>query len=122
MNLVDSSAWLEYFDDGVHAKVFEDAIIDVHHLIVPAICLYEVYKRFLITQSEDKALLAVASMRQGRVVDLDAQLSFEAAHLSMKYRLPMADSMILATAQRFEAVIWTKDAHFKNITNVKYFA
>jgi predicted nucleic acid-binding protein len=122
MNVVDSSAWLEYFADAGDARLYAAAIEHTARLIVPSITLFEVYKRSLQQRGEDQALEAVAAMRQGRVVNLDERTAIEAAKLSVAMKLPLADSVILATAQRYRAVLWTQDADFEGIAGVKYFA
>ncbi|MEE8441767.1 MAG: type II toxin-antitoxin system VapC family toxin, partial [Spirochaetia bacterium] len=98
MNAVDSSAWIEYFADGPNAGFFAEAVENIADLIVPALCLYEVFKRIMQQRGEGDALQAVAAMQQGTVVDLDATLAIEAAKLSHEEKLPMADSIILSTA------------------------
>jgi len=120
MNLVDSSGWLEYFADGDNANFFAPAVEDIKNLIVPSICLYEVFKRILQQRTEDEALRAAAVMQQGRVVSLDPALSLEAAQLSFSLKLPLADSIILATAKAFGAIIWTQDADFREMKNVRF--
>jgi toxin FitB len=122
MNVVDSSGWLEYFADGPNASFFATAIEDVGKLIVPSISLYEVFKRVLQQRSETDALQAVALMSQGQVIDLDQPLALRAAQLSATLGLPMADSIILATAQSVNATLWTQDADFKDIPGVQYIA
>ena len=79
MNVVDSSGWLEYFADGPNADFFAPAIEATSELVVPAISVYEVFKRILQQRSEGEALQAVAVMLRGRVVDLDVQLALTAA-------------------------------------------
>jgi predicted nucleic acid-binding protein len=120
MNLVDSSAWLEYFADGPNAEFFAAAIEDVEKLVVPTICLLEVFKRVLQQRGEGDALSAVAQMQQGRVVELDTALALSAARLGFELKLPMADSVILATARACRATIWTQDADFRRLAEVKY--
>ena len=120
MNVVDSSAWLEYFANGPNAESFAPAIEKTTELLVPSLTLYEVFKRVLQQRDEGLALQAVAIMQQGAVVDLDAPLALIAARLSVEHRLPMADSVILATAQSHSAVLWTQDADFKGIPGVEY--
>ena len=122
MNLVDSSGWLEYLADDLNAKHFAGPIEDIKRLIVPTLCLYEVFKRVLQQRGEDAALQAAAVMQQGKVVALDATLSLNAAKLSDRFKLPMADSIILATARSFQATLWTQDADFKGMDGVKYIA
>ena len=121
MNLVDSSGWMEYFSNGSQAVLFKKPIEDTKHLIVPAICIYEVFKKTLQFTDEKKALEIVAVMRMGEVVPLDDQRALSAAILSHAFKLPMADSIILAIAQEYKALLWTQDADFKNLPDVKYF-
>jgi predicted nucleic acid-binding protein len=120
MNVVDSSGWLEYLADGPNADVFGPAIEDTACLVVPSISVYEVFKRVLQQRGEGDALLAVALMMQGRVVPLDSELALAAAKLSVEAKLPMADSVILATARAFDAVLWTQDGDFDGLEGVRY--
>lgn len=120
MNVVDSCGWLEYFADGPNAGFFADAVEDTASLIVPAISLFEVFKRILQQRSENDALRAVAVMQQGCVVALDDMLALSAAKLSLELRLPMADSLILATARSRAATLWTQDDDFENVPDVRY--
>jgi len=120
MNLVDSCGWLEYFADGPNAQFFTPPIEDTKALIVPAICIFEVFKRVFQQRGEDSALQAAALMHQGRLVSLDDRVALHAAKCSIDYKLPLADSVVLATAQLCEAVVWTQDADFAEIAGVKY--
>ncbi|MBI3918453.1 MAG: type II toxin-antitoxin system VapC family toxin [Betaproteobacteria bacterium] len=122
MNLVDSSGWLEYLADGPNAEFFAPPIEDTRSLIVPTISVLEVFKRVLQQRTENEALRAVALMRQGRVVDLDADLALSAAKLGREHGLPLADSVILATARKFDATIWTQDSDFESLKGVRYIA
>jgi len=119
-NVVDSSGWLEYVDGGANAQSFEAAILDVDRLVVPTICILEVFKRMLREKGEDAALDVVSQMRQGLVVDLDADLALEAARLGIELKLPLADSAILATARLHDATIWTQDEDFEGMEGVRY--
>ena len=121
MNIVDSSGWLAYFADEPNAKHFLSPLSDSTLLVVPTVMIYEVFKVILRESSENEALQAVVAMQKGTVVDLNVQLAIAASKLSLEHNLPMADSIILATAQEFKAILWTQDSDFKNISNVKYF-
>jgi toxin FitB len=120
VNLVDSSAWLEYFADGPNASFFEPAITRKAELIVPTIVIYEVFKRVLQQRSEDEALSAISVLHGGSVIALSGQLAVHAASLSYELKLPMADSVILATAELHGATIWTQDIDFRDLPNVKF--
>lgn len=120
MNVVDSSGWLEFFADGPNAAFFAASIIDTDRLVVPTIGLLEVFKRVLSQRGENAALQVIAQMRQGRVVDLDADLAMRAASLGLLHKLPLADSVMLATARVYGATLWTQDADFDGIDGVRY--
>lgn len=120
MNVVDSSAWLEYFANGPNAGFFAKPIEDAQRLVVPTLAILEVFKRILQQRTEGDALQAIAVMRQGIVVDLDTPIALRAAKLSVDYRLPMADSVMLATTRAYDATLWTQDADFKDLPGVQY--
>ena len=120
MNVVDSSGWLEYFADGPNADFFAPAIEDATELVVPTISLYEVFKRASLQKGEDEALQFVANMMEGNIIDLDARIALNAARISANMKLPMADSVILATAQAYDATLWAQDSHFKDVPGVRY--
>ena len=120
MNVVDSSGWLEYFADGTNADFFANAIENIEDLIVPVISIYEVFKRVYQQRGEGDALQSVAMMEQGKVVELDTTLALSAAKISLELKIPMADSIILATARSCEAIVWTQDEDFKGIAGVEY--
>ncbi|MDY0088721.1 MAG: type II toxin-antitoxin system VapC family toxin [Coriobacteriia bacterium] len=120
MNVIDSSAWLEYFGDGPNAKEFAGSIESPSDLIVPSLTLFEVFKRTHQISDETTALGAIALMMQGRVVDLTPALALAAAALSLESGLAMADSIILATARAEGAVLWTQDAHFDGLDGVEF--
>ena len=120
MNVVDSSAWLEYFANGPNATFFSRPIEQLEELLVPSLTIYEVFKRVLQQRDEGAALQAAAVMQQGAVVDLDARLALNAARISLESKLPMADSIVLATARSYGATLWTQDADFEGLTGVQY--
>ena len=120
MNVVDSSAWLEYFSGGSNAEFFASAIEDVRKLVVPSICILEVFKRVLQQRDEHAALQAIALMQQGQVVELDADLAISAAKLGFELKLPLADSVVLATSRSHKAILWTQDADFEALEGVKF--
>ena len=121
MNIVDSSGWLAYFADEPNAEHFLTPLSDSALLIVPTVIIYQVFKVILRESNENEALQAVVAMQKGRVVDLNAPLAIASSRLSIEHQYPMADSIILATAQEFNAIIWTQDSDFLNISKVKYF-
>ncbi len=121
MNVVDSSAWLEFFADSERADLYEEPILDTGRLLVPVICLYEVYRVIARQRSEAAALEAIAAMQRGTVIDLSAELALSAAQLSLEHSLPMADASILAAAYAEEAELWTQDADFEGLPGVRYF-
>ncbi len=120
MNVVDSSAWLEYFAGGANAQYFSAPIENTSELLVPTMCLFEVFKRFLIQYSQKDALDVVTVMQRGQVIDVNADVALKAAGLSVELHLPMADSIILATARAHNATLWTQDTDFKDLPGVRF--
>ena len=120
MNAVDSSGWLEFFADGPNASFFAPVIRRPKELVVPTLSIYEVFKRILQQRDESQALRAVAAMMQGSVAELTVSLALDAARMSAELKLPMADSVMLATARAHRATFWTQDAHFEKMEGIRY--
>lgn len=120
MNVVDSSAWLEYLANGPNAAFFAPAIEKVEELLVPAIVVYEVARRVLQQRGEDAALQAAALLHQGEIVAVDAALALYAARLGLEHKLPLADSLVYATSRLREATLWTQDADFDALPGVRF--
>jgi predicted nucleic acid-binding protein len=120
MNVVDSSGWLEYFAGGSNADFFAPAIEDEPNLIVPTICIFEVYKRFSLQRGQESALQSMGFLYRGQLVALNDEIALEAALLSIDHKLPLADSVILATTYNMKATLWTQDEHFNNLPGVQY--
>jgi predicted nucleic acid-binding protein len=120
MNVVDSSAWLAYFAGEGNSGFFAEAIEDTELLVVPVICVYEVFKVVLREKGEDDALQAISAMQEGTIVDLDTNLALEAAVIGHEEKLAFADSIIYAVARRHSATVWTQDQHFAGKASVRY--
>ena len=120
MNVVDSSGWLEYFADGSNADFFAPAITDEPNLVVPTICMFEVFRRLSVQRGKEQALRAMGMLYRGLLVALSDEIALQAALLSLEHKLPLADSVILATARLHQATLWTQDEHFKNLPGVEY--
>jgi len=121
MNVVDSSAWLSYFAGDKNARLFAKPIENLDKLLVPSITITEVFKSVLRQRNEESALEVVAHMEQGTVIALDGELAVNAAVFGVELKLPLADSIIYATAHKYDAVVWTQDADFKGLDNVKFY-
>lgn len=115
MNLLDSSAWIEFFQDGPNAETFAAIAADRGNLLVPTIVLYEVFKFVLRVKGK-----VAAALVQGRSVAIDEVLALSAAKLALQHRLAMADSLIYATALAYDATLWTQDDDFAAIPGVRY--
>ena len=120
MNIVDTSGWIEYLFGGANAAFFARPIENTDALLVPVICLYEVFKKVNVVADEARALQAIAQMKQGRIIDLTEDVALSAALISLKHRLPMADSLLYATGCAQGATLWTQDEHFKGLDRVQF--
>lgn len=122
MNVVDSSAWLSYFAGDKNSAAFATAVEALDLLLVPSITIAEVFKHVLRQRDEEAALAVIAHMKQARVISLDSQLAIDAANFGVVHKLPLADSIIFASARKFSATLWTQDSDFKGLPDVKFFA
>ena len=122
MNQVDSSAYLEYFQDAPNAEIFAPIIENVAEVIVSSISIYEVFKKMKNDLGLVPAEEAVMHMKQSKMIDFDFELALIAARFSTQYKLPMADSMIYATAHKYGAILWTQDKHFDGLPGVQFIA
>ena len=121
MNIVDSSCWLEYFAGSRVGDEVSSVIEDTDLLLVPSIIVFEVFKKLILELDEDKAIYAIAHMKQGHIVNLDTDLAIYAAKIGKDNKLAMADSIIYAITKKYNALLWTQDKHFKDLKSVKYF-
>ncbi len=122
MNVVDSSAWLSYFAGDSNATIFAEPIELISQLLIPSITITEVFKNVLRQRGEEPALIVTAHMEQGQVIPLNSELAMGAARFGIQYKLPLADSIIFATADKFAATLWTQDSDFEGLPNTRYYA
>jgi len=120
MNILDSSGWLSFFSGDENAGTFATVIKDTDHLLVPTICLYEVFKRVYSQRGDEEALKVSGVMSLGKVEELTAEITINAAIISVENKLAMADSVILATARANQATLWTQDKDFSGFEGVEY--
>jgi predicted nucleic acid-binding protein len=120
MNVVDSSGWLEYFARGTNTSFFAPVVKATDILVVPTVCIYEVFKRLLAQRGEESALQAMGIMSLGIIADFTQEIAVNAAYISSEFKIAMADSIILATTRAYDAILWTQDADFEGIGGVEY--
>jgi predicted nucleic acid-binding protein len=118
--VVDSSGWIEFFTGGPNAEPFAEAIDQPERLVVPTLSLFEVFKWVMREHGEGAALQAIALMQRAEVVALSTEIALHAAQLSLELRLPVADSVMLATARAFDALLITQDANFQGLARVSW--
>ena len=121
MIALDSSAWIEYFTGGPHARQLSQALEETERLLVPVICLFEVFKVLSRHTEEGLAMRHTGAMMEGVVVPVDSAIALAAARLAQQQGLAMADSLILATTRAHGAELWTLDEDFKGLEGVRYF-
>ena len=122
MILIDSFGWIEYFTDGPLADKFANYVETASptNTLAPTIVIYEVYKVIKREAGEDKALEAYSQLKNTKIIPLDENLSLSATDISLEFGIPLADSVIYATAKRFGAKIVTSDPHFEGKNGVMF--
>jgi toxin FitB len=118
--VVDSCGWVERLAGTAYGESYGEAFVDAAGLIVPAVCLTEVWRTLAREVDETAAHSAVAVMCQSQVGELGADLAVAAGRLGRAHRLPLADSIIYATARRHGAEVWTHDTHFRGLPGVRF--
>lgn len=122
MIIIDSSFWIELFAGTDLGKIIRDNNdFKNGNFIVPSIVITEVYKKLLSMFDSYTALLYTTQMQIGKIVNLDFELALSAAEKGKKFKLPLADSIIYATAIKYKVDLYTLDSNFENLENVKYF-
>jgi len=122
MNIIDTSLWIEFFAGTPLDESIVNAIGNSDDMYVPSICLYEVRKKFLNDNDPDTAVAVIDIMKNGKVINLDSEIALLASDIGKQHKLPMADSIIYATAELYDAEIYTQDKHFENMDRVHYFS
>lgn len=121
--LIDSFGWIEYFGNGKlsnkYAKHIENCSPGFY--FTPSIVIYEVFKKIRSEYEEDDAISAIMHIQNyTTIIDIDTTLAIKGAETSIQERLPMADALIKATANKLGAQIITSDPHFKELDNVVF--
>ena len=122
MNVVDSSGWVEYFQDSPRADFFAPAIERRSELLVPVVALYEVHKVLSRKVSADVVERFLNVMRLGRVLEITDLRAINASRAANLHGLAMADAMMYSMAQEFSATFWTQDVDYELLPDVRFFA
>lgn len=122
MRLIDSSAWIEWFVDGLLAEELARLMPAQEDTIVPTMVQHELRKWFLCERNEEIADEVIAFTELCAVVPLDTRLALEAAELAGRHKLASADAIIYATAREYDAELVTCDAHFDGLEGIVYLA
>jgi predicted nucleic acid-binding protein len=120
VSVVDSSGWIEFLVDGPNADAFESQLESDDGLAVPTIILTEVGRWLLSHQRRAEVDATIALMQRGRLVPLDFRIARSAADLGVRHRLPLADSIIYATARSLDVELWSQDKDFDGLPGVRY--
>ncbi|PIN89631.1 hypothetical protein COU57_05810 [Candidatus Pacearchaeota archaeon CG10_big_fil_rev_8_21_14_0_10_32_14] len=113
--LLDSSVWIDYFYNGNHKE-----IIDGDELVLlSVISIYEIRKKLSLKNSVNKVELAMKKVKErSLIIPIDNEIAENGVEISMKHNLPMADSIIYATAQVHKGIVVTLDNHFRKLDKV----
>jgi len=121
MKLVDSCGWLHLFKNTALAETYRNILREAEsETIVPTIVLYEVAKVLKRDVGESVAMECALRMQQAKVVGLTDVLALEAAYVALERGLAMADAIIFATAQRYDAELYTSDVDLRGSPGVQF--
>ena len=117
---LDTSGWIEITHDGANAQAFAKALSSSSPVIVSTISLYEIARYTLRVAGERATAELLAVLHQHTVAPVIPEIATLAATLGIRHQLAMADALIYATAQFHNATLWTQDADFKGLPQVKH--
>ena len=121
-SIYDTRFFVEYFysdDEGALTKFKED-LRSTKERVVSVVTIHEIYKIVLEREGREVAKLRGETIRRDfEVAEMDYELAIESAEIRRKYRIPLADSVIIATAQRWSGPVVSDDPHFGNVKEVK---
>lgn len=120
--LYDSRFFVEYFysSDSVFQRKLKEDLKEAKERFVSALVVHELHQINLEREGKEVANLRSSVLNVDfKVVDVDFQIAINSAELRSKYRIPMADSVIAASAQISGCVLVSDDKHFQKIPNLK---
>ena len=120
MNVVDSSGWIEHFQNSTRAGFFSEALSSAANLVVPSIAIYEVHRRLSPWLPPELMLGCIKVMEAAIVVDLTAARAVAASNASRTHKLAMADAIMYSIAQEFKATFWTQDSDYEGLAGVQF--
>lgn len=117
--LIDSWTWIEYWKGGKNAQAASKYIESDEDAFVSTVNLFEVYSWFARYYDENVAKARIVAMEQRcYIVPVEKDLSLGAARAKLKYKLGIADSIVLATAKQVNGRLVTGDSDFKDMDKV----
>ena len=120
MNVLDSSAWIEFFLGSRAGETYLPVVVELTSLIVPTVAILEVHRYLSRTVSPTVRDEHLNAMRRAQVVDLTDARAIAASDVAQIHKLAMADAIMYSIAREFKATFWTQDVDYKGLTGVKY--
>jgi toxin FitB len=103
-------------------KKLKEELRQDNERLVSSLTVHEIHRFVLRKEGKDVAKLRSNTIqRDFKVIDVNYQIAVKSAELRNTHPMPMADSVIAATALIEGCPLFTDDAHFKNIENLKTF-
>lgn len=121
--LIDSWSWIEYWKGSRYAEKAAEYIEGTDTAVLSTVNLAEIYFSVLRDYNEKKAREKADTVRKRCfLIPVDEQIAVDAARLKHSLKLPLADSIILATARTRNAKIVSGDKDFKGLPDTLFIA
>jgi predicted nucleic acid-binding protein len=120
--LYDTRFFVEYFysENAELLRKLKEELRLVKERLVSSLTVHEIHRINLLREGKDVAALRSSTIKRDfKIVDVDYKTAVKSAEIRTKHRMPMADSVIAATAQIYECSLFSDDDHFKEIENLK---
>jgi toxin FitB len=118
--VVDTSAWIEWLQDGAVRNELVAYMPKRENCVVPTIVQLELSKWLMRNRSEEDSDLMIAYTQKCQIWPLDTATALRAAELHREFKLATADAIVYASALLSGAQLLTCDAHFEGLPQVRW--
>jgi len=121
-SIYDTRFFIEYFysNNQTLLKKLKEDLKATKERLVSAVTIHEIHRINLEREGKEAATLRSEIIhRDFKIINVDYETAVESAELRSKHKIPMADSIIAATAQIHNSPVVSDDPHFKEIKNLK---
>lgn len=122
MNIYDTRFFFEHYysDDTMTLEKTRSHLRTKGTKYISAVTIHEVYKLSMEKEGKEVAATRATLLEKDfEVVPVEAAVARRSAELRSKYRIPMADSMVAASAEIFRLRCVSDDPHLGQVKEIE---